>query len=97
MMAAMRNAALVIPRWVYDPDREADRMMGESIWSKVNPSLRKLTNLLEIASQTARALNTPAITQACIERGVPVADDARGSPPRAEEARAERREGKGQT
>lgn len=41
--------------------------MGEAIWNKVNPSLRKLTNLLELASQVARAMNQPTITQACID------------------------------
>lgn len=58
---------LVIPRWVYDVQREADRLMGEAIWSKVNPSLRNLTNLLDLASQTARAMDAPTITQACID------------------------------
>ncbi len=58
---------LVFPRWTYDPLREADRQMGEAIWSKVNPSLRNLTNLLDLAGQTARALNQPTITQACID------------------------------
>ncbi len=58
---------LVIPRWVHNPDCEADRLMGEAIWNKVNPSLRKLANLLELAGQTARATNIPTITQACID------------------------------
>lgn len=58
---------LVFPRWTYDPQREADRLMGEAIWSKVNPSLRNLTNLLDLAGQTAKALNQPTITQACID------------------------------
>ncbi len=58
---------LVIPRWTYDPDQEADRLMGEAIWSKVNPSLRKLTNLLVLASQITRANEAPSITPACIE------------------------------
>ncbi len=58
---------LVIPRWAYDPQREADRLMGEAIWSKVNPSLRNLTNLLDLASQTARAMDAPTITPACID------------------------------
>jgi DNA transposition AAA+ family ATPase len=58
---------LVIPRWVYDVQREADRLMGEAIWSKVNPSLRNLSNLLDLASQTARAMDAPTITQACID------------------------------
>src|SRR6266568_6332924 len=58
---------LVIPRWVHNPDCEADRLIGEAIWNKVNPSLRKLANLLELAGQTARATNKPTITQACID------------------------------
>jgi DNA transposition AAA+ family ATPase len=56
---------LVIPRWSYDP--EADRLLGEAIWNKVNPSLRKLTNLLYLASQITKAAEAPSITQACIE------------------------------
>ncbi len=58
---------LVFPRWVYDQNHAADRLLGKAIWSKVNPSLRKLTNLLDLASQTARALETPTITRACID------------------------------
>ena len=58
---------LVFPRWTYDLQREADRLMGEAIWSKVNPSLRKLANLLDLASQTARAMKEPLITPVCID------------------------------
>lgn len=58
---------LVFPRWAYEPGREADHLMGEAIWNKVNPSLRNLTNLLDLASQTARVMNAPTITQACID------------------------------
>jgi DNA transposition AAA+ family ATPase len=58
---------LAIPRWTYDPDREADRLMGEALWNQVNPSLRKLTNLLYLASQITRANEAASITQACIE------------------------------
>ncbi len=58
---------LVIPRWTYDPNREADCLMGEAIWNKVTPSLRKLTNLLYLASQIARANEETSITQVCIE------------------------------
>jgi hypothetical protein len=58
---------LIFPRWTYNPQREDDRLMGEAIWSKVNPSLRNLTNLLDLAGQTARASNQPTITQACID------------------------------
>jgi DNA transposition AAA+ family ATPase len=58
---------LVFSRWTYDLQREDDRLMGEAIWSKVNPSLRKLANLLDLASQTARAMGTPTITQACLD------------------------------
>jgi len=58
---------LVIPRWCYDPEQESDCLMGTEIWNKVNPSLRKLTNLLEIASQTARVSGLPRISKETIE------------------------------
>jgi DNA transposition AAA+ family ATPase len=58
---------LVIPRWCYNPTQESDRLMGTEIWNKVNPSLRKLTSLLELASQTARVNDAPSISIATIE------------------------------
>jgi DNA transposition AAA+ family ATPase len=58
---------LVIPRWCYNPEQESDLLMGTEIWNKVNPSLRKLTNLLEIASQTARVSGIPSISKETIE------------------------------
>jgi len=58
---------LVIPRWTYDPDKTTDQMMGTEIWNKVNPSLRKLTNLLELASQTAKTNQATTITTDIIE------------------------------
>jgi DNA transposition AAA+ family ATPase len=58
---------LVIPRWIYDPDNTADRLMGTEIWNKVNPSLRKLTNLLELASQIAKAQQATVISMEIIE------------------------------
>src|SRR5579875_3505534 len=58
---------LVIPRWCDDPEQERDCRMGTEIWNKVNPSLRKLTNLLEIASQTARVSGLPRISKETIE------------------------------
>lgn len=58
---------LVISRWTYDVTNEADFAMGEMIWSKVTPSLRKLTNVLELASQIAKANEEPFITPPCIE------------------------------
>jgi DNA transposition AAA+ family ATPase len=58
---------LVFPCWVYNPKNAEDRLLGTSIWSRVNPSLRKLANLLDLASQTARAMESPTITQVCID------------------------------
>jgi DNA transposition AAA+ family ATPase len=58
---------LVYSRWVYDPKNAEDRLLGINIWNRVNPSLRKLANLLDLASQTARAMELQAITQVCID------------------------------
>jgi len=53
---------LVFPHWEFDPHNEADRAMGERIWQMVSPSLRKLRNLLQIASRIAGACDAPRIT-----------------------------------
>ncbi len=53
---------LVFPHWKFDPDDAADREMGERILKMVGPSLRKLRNLLQIASQIAAAYEQPRIT-----------------------------------
>jgi replication-associated recombination protein RarA len=53
---------LVFERWEFDPSSETDRQMGERIWKMVNPSLRKLRNLLQIASQIAKAYDQPRVT-----------------------------------
>jgi DNA transposition AAA+ family ATPase len=53
---------LVFPHWNFDPGDEADRLMGELIWKMVSPSLRKLRNLLQIASQAAHASGEDRIT-----------------------------------
>jgi DNA transposition AAA+ family ATPase len=59
---------LVFERWEFNPDNPTDRAMGERIWEMVKPSLRKLRNLLQIASQTAKAYETPRITPEIIEQ-----------------------------
>ena len=53
---------LVLPRWSFDPKDEEDRIMGEELWKRVCPSLRKLRNVLSIASKTAVATNATKIT-----------------------------------
>ncbi len=58
---------LVYPCWVYEPKNAEDRLLGTNIWNRVNPSLRTLANLLDLASQTARAMESPTITQECID------------------------------
>jgi DNA transposition AAA+ family ATPase len=53
---------LVLPRWSFDPENEEDRNMGEALWKRVSPSLRKLRNVLSIASKTAIATDACRIT-----------------------------------
>jgi DNA transposition AAA+ family ATPase len=53
---------LVFPRWTFDPKNEADRAMGEELWRRVTPSLRKLRNVLSLASKTAIAAQEDTIT-----------------------------------
>ncbi len=57
---------LVFPHWKFDPHKESDRKLGELIWQMVSPSLRKLRNLLQIASQIAEVKQKPYITKAII-------------------------------
>ncbi len=58
---------LVFPRWIFDPQDEADRAMGKHILKRVGSSLRKLRNLLQIASQIAIQDRAPRITLETID------------------------------
>jgi DNA transposition AAA+ family ATPase len=53
---------LVFPRWSFDPRNDNDRAIGEELWKRVGPSLRKLRNVLTIASKTAVATGADRIT-----------------------------------
>lgn len=53
---------LVFPGWQYDPENAVDREMGVFIWERVRPSLRKLRNIIQLASQTAKNFNETKIT-----------------------------------
>ena len=53
---------LVFPRWKFDPGDEDALVMGNLICDMVGPSLRKLRNLLQIASQMARHYDESRIT-----------------------------------
>ena len=53
---------LVFPCWNYHPELPTDRQLGETIWHKVNPSLRNLTTLLATASQMATDEQISSIT-----------------------------------
>jgi AAA domain len=53
---------LVFPRWSFDPHNDGDRAMGEELCKRVGPSLRKLRNVLTIASKTAVAAGADRIT-----------------------------------
>jgi len=58
---------LVFPCWNYHPELPSDRQLGETIWHKVNPSLRNLTTLLATASQMATDEQFPSITSDLID------------------------------
>jgi DNA transposition AAA+ family ATPase len=58
---------LVFPCWNYNPELPSDRQLGETIWHKVNPSLRNLTTLLATASQMATDEQFPSITSDLID------------------------------
>lgn len=58
---------LVFPRWVYDPTNEDHLSMGEEIFKKVGPSLRRLRQLLDISSQLAELRQAQQITLSIIE------------------------------
>jgi DNA transposition AAA+ family ATPase len=57
---------LVFPRWKFDPGDEDALVMGKLICDMVGPSLRKLRNLLQIASQMARHYDEARITSELI-------------------------------
>jgi DNA transposition AAA+ family ATPase len=53
---------LVFSRWSFDPNKKEDQEMGEWLWKKVQPSLRKLRNVLATANVTAKTKKAPTIT-----------------------------------
>lgn len=53
---------LVFQRWSFDPNNKADCAMGEAIWRKVCPNLRKLRSLLDTANILAKAKGETRIT-----------------------------------
>jgi type II secretory pathway predicted ATPase ExeA len=57
---------LIFSCWQFDAQNEVDRAMGERICTMVGPSLRKLRNLLQVASCIAETLDQPRITLAII-------------------------------
>lgn len=61
---------LVFPHWQFDPDEAGDRDLGEYIWRAVHPSLRKLRNLLQIASLRVQEMGEERISQATIDQSL---------------------------
>jgi hypothetical protein len=59
--------ALSLPGWSFDPTRESDRHLAEQLWEYTAPSLRRLRNILSIASTLAHVGHEPGITPASIE------------------------------
>lgn len=58
---------LVFPHWKFDPNDQNDLALGEYIWEIVNPSFRKLRNLLQAASQVADHTDEDWITRELID------------------------------
>ena len=57
---------MIFPRWTFDPESEQDSLMGKEIWRRCRPSLRKVRNLLDMASKIAKAKQEPKITLATL-------------------------------
>jgi DNA transposition AAA+ family ATPase len=53
---------LVIPRWTYDPQREADRKVGKELWRKARSSFRELRALIALGSQLAEIAQQDTVT-----------------------------------
>jgi AAA domain-containing protein len=62
--------ALVFPGWVFDPDQEADRLLGERLWEYNSPSFRRLRNVMQAASTIAHIEHEPKVTDACIRHAM---------------------------
>ena len=58
---------LVYERWSFHSNDTMDRAMGEDIWRKVSPNLRKLRSLLDTANIVAIAQNQAKITLPLIQ------------------------------
>jgi hypothetical protein len=58
--------ALELPVWVFDPDQEADHLLGEHLWEYTSPSFRRLSNVLQAASAIALRWHEPKVTEECI-------------------------------
>ena len=50
------------PGWVYDPKSEEDRHLGNYLWQRARPSLRRLRTILAYASLLAKPLDSGRIT-----------------------------------
>lgn len=61
---------LAIPRWYFQPNTPAHRAVGTRIWEHARPSLRRLTQVLQIASLTASAEGLDRITPAVIDEAI---------------------------
>ena len=53
--------------WRYSAACDSDRALGKHIWTIVNPSLRKLRNLLQLADQIVSSDDRAAITREVID------------------------------
>jgi hypothetical protein len=57
-------------RWAFHPEDEKDQRLAEELWSHVTPSLRRLRNVLDIASALAHMRHEASITPTCLAQAL---------------------------
>ena len=62
--------ALVFPGWIFNPAQEAGYLLAAQLWEYTSPSLRRLCNVVGIASSIANAQQEPVVTHACIQQAM---------------------------
>ncbi len=58
---------LVLPHWHFDPADSADRALDTLLWRRCAPSLRRLRDVLQVASEIADMNGEPRVSRATIE------------------------------
>lgn len=61
---------LRIPRWRFNPDDPEHEALGRALWAKLQPALRRVRNVLALASQVAFEDGEPYITEDHIDEAL---------------------------